>query len=82
MVFVKFISSDPARNPAYFVGPSLEAVLDDLNYGKRYGENFTTYELLDETQARALSLLFIDEGIKAVRGGCKSFMLATRHVDN
>ena len=78
MVFVEFISSNGSRVGAkyYFVGASLDDVLADTNGGKGFGfVAFSSHRQITEEEARALQLEFLEQGISAVREGCKSFKL-------
>lgn len=77
MIFVKFYSKNP-NDTRYFVGATLQDVLDDTNGGKSFGHStFNNYKVISEKTARELKLGYLDYGIKSIMAGdTKSFCLS------
>jgi len=74
MVFVKFTKEDGGNY--YFVGQSLEAVLDDTHGGKEFGGiKITSYCTVTRAEVEATGASFLEEGIAAVEGGIESYKL-------
>lgn len=78
-VVVEFKSPDypSPRDKEYFIGASLDDVLEDTEQGTKFGfSEFSSYRVVPLKEAEKLNLGFYREGYDIVqKGECKSFML-------
>lgn len=77
-VIVEFDEKDfPYKT--YFVGSTLQDVLDDTKGGKKFGQaDFSNHRIVNLESARTLQLEFLEEAILCVkRGSIKSYYVGT-----
>lgn len=67
MVFVEFVSKEyPTKGSKhYFVGESLQAVLNDTKGGTEFGfAKFSSHKEISEAEIRTLNVPFLNQGIE------------------
>jgi len=74
--------TDQDYNKHFFVGSDAEAILADTANGTKFGyDTFIGNFLLTEYHIQSLKLKFLNQGVKAVQSGTKSFWLGiTRDI--
>ena len=75
-IVVEFILNhpDPAFGNDYYIGASLEDILEDV---KIFSHLYSSYNIMPLKEAEKLGLGLYAEGYAAVMNGCKSFRLMT-----
>jgi len=77
-VVVEFVSKDfPASGAKqYFIGASLDDILADTDGGTEFGfAHFESHRQVDLTEAEGIGFKYYQDGLRAVREGCKSYWL-------
>ena len=87
-VFVEFTVKKPstdecgdiyfgeAGEKVYFVGTSLEDILQDTNQGQEHGRMFFSgYVVVSDNFVRSLPISYLDDGVASVKKGCWCYQL-------
>lgn len=77
MVFVEFTTkTNCIRDKRYFIGRSVEDVLEDTNGGTRFQtDRFASHAIVSESEIRELKLPNVDLGKMVIVNGGTSFPL-------
>ncbi|KKQ76576.1 MAG: hypothetical protein US98_C0032G0003 [Parcubacteria group bacterium GW2011_GWC1_38_6] len=82
MIFVEFVvSSGSIPKKSYFIGATIQDVLNDTKDGKEFGgAKLSSYREISFEDAYLLKFDYFDHGVASVRGGCKSYWLGERNT--